>query len=79
MKLFSISSTEKFLNLIKKSQGAVILHLPDGSQLDLKQSHTAQQIFQIMQPGQSGLHISLSDSADTPGFIRYMMEAGANS
>ena len=75
MKLFSIPDAGSFLNLVNSSQGDVTLHLPDGNRLNLKRSHTAQQLFQIMHPGQSGLQISLSNSADTPAFIRYMMDA----
>lgn len=75
MKIFSIPDVDRFLNLVGRSQGDVILHLPDGSQVDLKQNHTARQLFQITHPGKSGLHFSLSDSADTLAFIRYMMTA----
>lgn len=66
---------KSFLDLVKESQGDVTLHLPDGNQLNLKKSPATQQLFQIMCPGQSGLQISLSDSADTPAFLRYMAEA----
>lgn len=76
MRIFSIPDTGSFLNLVRRSQGDVILHLPDGNKLNLKQNHTAQQVLQILCPGQSGLQISLSSSADAPAFIRYMMEAG---
>lgn len=77
MTIFSIPDMGKFLNLVEKSQGTVMLHLPDGNRLDLKQNHAALQIFQMMRPGKSGLRISLSNAEDTPAFIRYMMEAGA--
>lgn len=75
MKIFSIPDVDRFLNLVGQSQGDVILHLPDGSQVDLKQNHTARQLFQITPPGKSGLHFSLSDSSDALAFIRYMMTA----
>ena len=78
MKIFSIPDAGDFISLVKKSRGEVMLYLPDGSRLDLKQSHAAQQLFQVMSPGQPGLHIGLSNPADTPAFIQYMMEAGVS-
>ena len=55
----------------------MMLHLPDGSRVDLRESHDTRQILQMTHPGRAGLHISLSDPEDTPDFIQYMMEAGA--
>lgn len=78
MVIFSIPNTEKFLNLVEKSHGDVTLHLPDGGQADLKRSHVARELFRMINPGQSGLQIGLTDSADTQTFIRYMMENAAN-
>ena len=40
LKLFSIPDAGRFLDLVEQSHGGVTLHLPDGNQLDLKQSHT---------------------------------------
>lgn len=77
MTLFFIPDAEKFLNLVEKSRGNVMLHLPDGSQTDLKESRDARQILQMTLPGRAGLRISLSDPEDTPAFIQYMMEGGA--
>lgn len=79
MKIFSIPDTEGFLDLVQESRGDVTLRLPGGDQLDLKQDRDAQQFFQMMHPGQSGLQISLSNPADAPAFIRYMMEAGMSN
>ncbi len=79
MKLFSIPDAGRFLDLVEQSHGGVTLHLPDGNQLNLKQSHTAQQLFQIMHPGEAGLQISLSNPTDTAAFIRYMMEASVSN
>lgn len=76
MKIFNIPDTEKFLDLVEESCGDVTLHLPDGGRLNLKQNYVARQFLQLMNPGPSGLCISLSNSADTPAFMRYMMEAG---
>lgn len=79
MTIFSIPDTGDFFDLIKQSHGDVTLHLPDGYRLNLKQSDTAQQLFQIMCPKDAGLHISLSNPTDAPAFIRYMMEAGISN
>lgn len=75
MKIFSIPDTNRFLDLVGKSRGDVTLHLSDGSQVELKQARTAQQLLRIVDPGQSGLDIRLSNPADTLDFIQYMMEA----
>ena len=74
MKIFFIQDTEKFINMVENSRGDVIVNLPNGSHINLKQSRTAKQLFKIMNPGHSGLNISLSDSDDVPVFLRYMME-----
>lgn len=78
MKIFHIPDTNKFLNLVDKSQGNVMLHLPDGSQVNLKQNHDAQQIFQMMRPDPFGLHISLSNAEDVSAFMQYMMESNVS-
>lgn len=78
MKLFSIPDAERFLDLVEKSRGEVTLHLPDGGQVELKRNRTARQLLPIICPGRSGLDIRLSNAADAPDFIRYMMDAGAN-
>lgn len=78
MKLFSIPDVERFLGLVEKSRGDVTLRLPDGSQVELKRNQTARQLLQIIHPGRSGLDIRLSNAADAPDFIRYMMDAGVS-
>lgn len=78
MKIFSILDTRSLCGLIKKCQGDVTLHLPDGNWVDLKRNHTAWQFLQIMYPGQSGLDIRLSNSADALDFIQYMRESGVS-
>lgn len=77
MTLFFIPDPEKFLRLVQRSRGNVMLRLPDGGQTDLKESHEAQQLLRMLRPGQAGLRISLSDPEDVPDFLRYMMEGGA--
>lgn len=77
MTIFHIPDPERFLHLAEKSRGSVMLHLPDGSQVDLRENHDARQLLRMLQPGRAGLRISLSDSEDAPDFLRYMMECGA--
>lgn len=36
MKIFSIPDVGSFLGLVRKCRGDVMLHLPDGSQVELK-------------------------------------------
>ena len=75
LKIIAMPNAEKFLSLIRQCCGDVLLHLPDGSRCSLKQDHTARQMLRTMQPGQGGISISVSNPADTPAFLRYMMEA----
>lgn len=77
MTLFFIPDPEKFLRLVQRSRGNVMLRLPDGGQTDLKESNEARQLLRMLRPGQAGLRISLSDPEDVPDFLRYMMEGGA--
>lgn len=77
MTLFFIPDPEKFLRLVQRSRGNVMLRLPDGGQTDLKESHEARQLLRMLRPGQAGLRISLSDPEDVPAFLQYMMEGGA--
>lgn len=75
IQILLMPDAEKFLSLVRQSCGDVLLHLPDGSRCSLKQDHTARQMLRTMQPGQGGISISISNPADTPAFLRYMMEA----
>ena len=77
MTLFYMPDPEKFLHLVERSRGSVMLHLPDGSRVDLQESHDARQILRMTRVGRAGLQISLSDPEDAPAFLQYMMEAGA--
>lgn len=74
LKILIMPNVEKFLSLVKQSCGDVLLHLPDGSQCSLKRDHTAQQMLQVMRPGQDGLSISFSNPGDAPAFLRYLVE-----
>lgn len=76
MTLFFIPEPERFLRLVEKSRGNVLLRLPDGGQTDLKESREARQLLRMISPGQVRLEISLSDSEDVPAFLQYMMEGG---
>lgn len=78
MKIYYIPDANKFLDLVDKSLGHVLLHLPDGSRIDLKKDHDAQQLFQMMRPEPFGLQITLSNAEDVPAFMQYMMESAAN-
>ena len=63
---FLIPDTKRFLTLVNKSCGDVLLNLPDGTQCSLKRDHTARQMLRA---------ISISNPGDAPTFLRYMMEA----
>ena len=65
----------RFLGLVARSRGDVVLHLPDNSRLSLKEDPSARRLLQVMDPGREGLRITLTDPADTSEFMRYMLEA----
>ena len=65
----------KFLEMAARSCGEVLLDLPDGSRADLKRDGTARQLLGMLQPGETGLRVRLSDRGDMAAFMRYMSEA----
>lgn len=70
-----IPDTKQFLNLVNKSCGDVLLHMPDGNKRDLKHSSDARQVLEAAKSGAAGVEISLSDHRDVKPFIQYMTEA----
>lgn len=74
MTLFCIPNMERFLDLVERSCGRVLLHLPDNTFCDLKEDRTAAQLLRMVLPGEQGLRISLSDPKDLPSFLSYMAE-----
>lgn len=70
-----IPNAERFLHIVERSCGEVLLHLPDGGRCDLKRDPVARQMLRTFRPGREGLQISLSDRSDAPAFFRYMQEA----
>lgn len=73
LKINVIPNMERFLDLVARSRGKVLIHLPDSTQCDLKEDGAVRQLFQTMLPGQDGVRISLSDPDDIPAFISYMI------
>ena len=72
-KIMMLPDSENFLNVVERSRGQVLLHLPDNTRCDLKRDNTARQLLRAMRPGQEGLCISLSDARDVPAFLDYMI------
>ncbi len=72
---FLIPDTERFLQLVNKSCGEVMLHMPDGSKRNLKRNSDAHQMLEIVKSRGSGVEISLSNHRDVKPFIQYMAEA----
>ncbi|MCI8375431.1 MAG: hypothetical protein HFI29_08355 [Lachnospiraceae bacterium] len=70
-----IPNKERFMSLIEKSHGSVLLHLPDQSTRDLKCDSTALQMLYLLPPNPMDLCLSFSDCRDSSRFLRYMMEA----
>ena len=72
-KIMMLPDSENFLNVVERSRGQVLLHLPDNTRCDLKRDHTARQLLRVMRPSPDGLCISLSDSRDVPALLDYMI------
>lgn len=72
---FLIPDTERFLKLVNKSCGEVMLHMPDGSKRDLKHNGDANQMLEAVKSRGTGVEISLSNHQDAKSFIQYMAEA----
>lgn len=72
---FLIPDIRQFSELVHKSCGEVMLHMPDGNRCDLKHSSNARQMLEVMKSRETGVRISLSDHRDVKPFIQYMAEA----
>ena len=75
VKLHWIPNTRVLLELAAASCGEVFLNLPDGSRADLKRDGAVRQLLRMLQPGEEGLRLSLSDRGDVASFMRYLSEA----
>ena len=73
--MMSLPDRERFLNIVHHSRGEVLLRLPDGTDCDLKEDPGARQLLRLLELGPEGLSITLTDSADLPLYLQYMMEA----
>lgn len=74
--VMTIPDTERFLRIVEESRGDVVLHLPDHTSCNLKETPVAQQMLRVSNPGRTGLLLSLSDPSDVQAFLEYMLEAG---
>lgn len=74
LKMMSLPNIKLFREVIEKSRGAVMLHLPDNTYCNLKENHAALELLGITHLGTRGLDISLSNPADMAMFVQYMME-----
>lgn len=70
-----IPNTHALLELAAASCGEVFLNLPDGSRADLKRDGAVRQLLRMLQPGEEGLRLSLSDRGDVASLMRYLSEA----
>lgn len=70
-----IPDNQKFLQLVDKSRGDVLLHLPDGSKHSPKAAGSTLELLDSAKSRKTGMEISLTDLAGMKPFIQYMMEA----
>ncbi len=69
-----LPDTEKFMDLVDNSKGDVFLMIPGGDRYNLKQDDCARKLFRVMEPGNNGLKITLSNPQDAPEFFHYMSQ-----
>ncbi len=72
-----IKNTDKFIQMVENSRGAVFLKLPDETFCDLKQNNEVLQMLHMINPGEVRLDFFLTDSQDSYNFMAYMVGAGA--
>lgn len=75
LKILMIPNTERFLEKVNSCNGDVVLHLPDESTCSLKNNHIATQMLRLMDVNKNGLTLSLTDPADVPLMLNYMVNA----
>lgn len=73
LKILMIPNTDKFLEKVNSCNGDVVLHLPDKSTCSLKNNHIATQMLRLMDVNKNGLTLSLTDPADVPLMLNYMV------
>lgn len=69
-----IPNMERFLRVVEASRGDVLLHLPSGLICNLKRDPVAMELLRVA-PFSGSLQVSLSDKADFPAFLQYLLEA----
>ncbi len=72
------TNKKKLIEHIAKCRGSVYLHTKDGITYDLKNDAMASKLFSLMELPKDGVTLSLSDSKDFAGFVRYMMETSVD-
>lgn len=77
IKIMMISDMEQFLNKVQSCHGDVMLHLPDGTQCNLKSDHIAIQLLKMLHSTNRELDLSLTDARDFPIIMQYMMWSAA--
>lgn len=75
VEILMVCDTGKLLRVVEQSRGRVLLRLPDGSLCDLKQENAGLEYLKQEMGGCRGVELHLSDEADRPAFLKYLMEA----
>ena len=75
LKILLVPDTDKFLEMVNRCSGDVVLHLPDKSTCSLKNDRVATQMLRMMDINKNGLTLSLTDPADMPIMLNYMVNA----
>ena len=75
LKILLVPNTDKFLEKVNSCNGDVVLHLPDKSTCSLKNDRVATQMLRMMDVNKNGLTLSLTDPADMPIMLNYMVNA----
>lgn len=78
-RILLMPNMDKFLKLVERCYGDVILHLPFHTSCSLKTNDVARLLLKTLAHERDrlpdGIGISLSDKRDYPAVVRHMMEA----
>ena len=75
IRIYVVPDMGRFLWTVERCRGEVTLHLRGGVVCNLKRDHGAMELLRVV-PSAGELHVSLSDRADFPVFLQYLMETG---
>ena len=75
IRIHAVPDMGRFLRTVERCRGEVTLHLRGGVVCNLKRDPIAMELLRAV-PSAGELHVSLSDRADFPVLLQYLVEGG---